>query len=1242
VTLQRIIHPCISLLLISHISKFTPFIVKYVILLATNWNYTDGGINSFNFDFALALGKKTINTSYKVVCLSYRSVLHDLVTIAAQNNVIIASLDLATDVDLGIEHMPQIVDVISKFDDAKFFYFIGHDALTGPLATTLNSDNRFPSNSVVIHHMDYESYYAIKGDNTPDEMDEKFFSQTKILNRADFVIAIGPKLRTSALSKVKNAQKVSMLIPGVQNISPNDFIEKISAITFGRYDIRNDRLKQMALAARAFAEFVAELAGAERKDATLKVIGITEIQQQQEFIKMATEGIEPYINIITLPYSADRGDLFRHLVDSNVCLMLSVHEGFGLVGWEAIAAGVPLVISDNTGLFEFLQKEIGDRPLSDFGVISCSVQGSMDGMVNEADKAKLKAAYNQVSKYGAFYKKGILELRSMLLAKYSWHNCASAFLSLLLEIEDKSGRKSNSVEEVLSERRQVIIKLNTEEKFQPILQLVVRSTASPLTYLSRSVVFSGREMEFGNLLDFCGSNSRMMWWTIIGEGGSGKSRLALELLLDLVISKGWYGGFLGTKTFEEFNWDNWTPAFDTILIVDYAARFQAKIQDFLDRLYRASEFSSKKVRVLLLERNEAGDWWKTLNYLQQQGKILAPWAKYPMNLTSLDDVSMIRLIGSFQHFDKLGKTKAEVLALLKKSPKYNIPLYAILLLANLHQSKNGQSENENVFENFLQREEIEVWLKVMPDEVVQKKHKNLVAFLTIVGGLPSKDFAEYTKHELFPVKKNPELLRALNLLNQEQDYVHSVEPDLLGEHFVFRNFLSGGDFTQVETDLIPILNIAWDIAPQKVLGFFQRIIYDFPNFSFSSILPFPTKIEHVGFWCSLQSDLMTVSVRKLGVSNPELFSLYITLVEVIAKHEELLPYNVMALVKIIETAVLSNDFKNAGYYKEEFKNIISKFITHPELVLSTSYFCFRLIKYLTDDIDLDQAEEFLEILRTLRDLYNSSVSASLIDKIEIEVEWAKERKENVDFAEQFDFSHKIEINTDNISKYYDEARALIVKIQVLQHGGSFAEAFNLFSRLIEITRNSTPEHLIAFLRYQQFSAQGLITTTLLAGQLNEELIFEHNKLAISQYPEELAHECLVFWNSHFHRFLRAYPNVENVLTQLLPIIEVDELPENTWNFYWDCVLTAMQFHLENNEEDKALKSFQTIQGMFDIPIPKQDPATASAAAIYLSLYFQEDSGDVNNRKYYNFAKEYAEIAGTNFKMIYSMLSGFNK
>ena len=74
-------------------------------------------------------------------------------------------------------------------------------------------------------------------------------------------------------------------------------------------------------------------------------------------------------------YTDDRQKLYVALADNEVALMLAWHEGFGLVGWEAIAAGVPLVLSKRTGLYKLLSSL--DDPVGAACVSVVDVEGPM-------------------------------------------------------------------------------------------------------------------------------------------------------------------------------------------------------------------------------------------------------------------------------------------------------------------------------------------------------------------------------------------------------------------------------------------------------------------------------------------------------------------------------------------------------------------------------------------------------------------------------------------------------------------------------------------------------------------------------------------------------------------------------------------------------------------------------------------------------------------------------------------------
>src|SRR5262249_8007231 len=143
---------------------------------------------------------------------------------------------------------------------------------------------------------------------------------------------------------------VTMLIPGFANVPVHPSQHRLHAITFGRMDRESDRIKQGGLAVAGFASAVKEAWSAKglpeklRDNPQMRLIGIKESNGEEEHVlrQLAFEKASRQINLIAVPYDDSRDDPFAELGRSNISLMLSWHEGFGLTGWEAIAGEVPL------------------------------------------------------------------------------------------------------------------------------------------------------------------------------------------------------------------------------------------------------------------------------------------------------------------------------------------------------------------------------------------------------------------------------------------------------------------------------------------------------------------------------------------------------------------------------------------------------------------------------------------------------------------------------------------------------------------------------------------------------------------------------------------------------------------------------------------------------------------------------------------------------------------------------------
>ena len=167
------------------------------------------------------------------------------------------------------------------------------------------------------------------------------------------------------------------------------------------------------------------------------------------------------------------------------------------------------------------------------------------------------------------------------------------------------------------------------------------------SYGRQKAQFVGREEELIALQGFLSAQVMFFWWMVTGEGGQGKSRVALELCLRS--GGGWRSGFL-PKHYDSGFFQEWVPNQPTLLIADHAAAQASRLGEIIQILSDRSENGefAVPVRLLLLERNylEQAEWLKALRgvrnerYMRESKRHL----KEDLVIKSLDDASLCRII----------------------------------------------------------------------------------------------------------------------------------------------------------------------------------------------------------------------------------------------------------------------------------------------------------------------------------------------------------------------------------------------------------------------------------------------------------------------------------------------------------------------------------------------------------------------------------------------------------------------
>jgi len=111
----------------------------------------------------------------------------------------------------------------------------------------------------------------------------------------------------------------------------------------------------------------------------------------------------------------------------------------------------------------------------------------------------------------------------------------------------------------------------------------------------QAVPLVGRELDLRFLHDWLGAKAGIAVTAVVGPGGSGKTRLALEFLQQL--PSDWQGGFLTTEEACRFlgqeNLSEWSWQKPTLVVVDYAAMMSGTLARWFAELADHAAFQHK-------------------------------------------------------------------------------------------------------------------------------------------------------------------------------------------------------------------------------------------------------------------------------------------------------------------------------------------------------------------------------------------------------------------------------------------------------------------------------------------------------------------------------------------------------------------------------------------------------------------------------------------------------------------------
>ena len=378
-----------------------------VTILASEWGSSKGGLSTINRELAIQLAKFS--------CLEVTFFLPKC---------------SEADKKAAASHCISIVEAARRpgYNELDWLSFppghltidvvVGHGAKLGHQAQVIRNSHNCKWVQVV--HTDPEELGMFKCYKNPISTgEEKHHVEVELCQMADFVVGVGPKLVEAFrryLGFCKKHQDVFEFTPGVfdeffsvQQVP--DERKQCSVLVFGRGDAEDFKLKGFDIAARCVAAL---------SDTILVFVGAPHGKHEEITKRFIDFGI-PASRLKVRGFMDSREDLKRLFCEVDLALMPSRTEGFGLTGLEALSAGLPVLVSKNSG----------------FGEALGSVPGGSLFVIEDEDPSAWRVAIKRIwNKDRKSRLDEVKTVRGFCTECYSWSKKCKHLMEKMVELVD--------------------------------------------------------------------------------------------------------------------------------------------------------------------------------------------------------------------------------------------------------------------------------------------------------------------------------------------------------------------------------------------------------------------------------------------------------------------------------------------------------------------------------------------------------------------------------------------------------------------------------------------------------------------------------------------------------------------------------------------------------------------------------------------------------------------------------------
>ena len=317
-----------------------------ITLLSSEWRSTKGGLSTINRELAIQLAK---HPSVEVSVYLPQCSEEDKQVARDHNVRLIKAREMpGLEPNFWLSCLPE---------DHAVDCVIGHGAVLGRQVQILKRIH--PCKWIQVVHTAPEELGMYKSyADAISRGEKKHQAEVKLCEKADQVVAVGPKLAEAFSGYLRACGKDQ----DVLNLTPGIFSEfsdvkqateerkTFSVLVFGRGDNEDFQLKGYDIAARAIAELKDE-----PQPYKLLFVGASSGEEEKVKDSLLKEGIDRS-QLTVRCFNESREQLARLFCEVDLAIMPSRTEGFGLAALEAFSAGLPVLVSRNSGLGEALKK----------------------------------------------------------------------------------------------------------------------------------------------------------------------------------------------------------------------------------------------------------------------------------------------------------------------------------------------------------------------------------------------------------------------------------------------------------------------------------------------------------------------------------------------------------------------------------------------------------------------------------------------------------------------------------------------------------------------------------------------------------------------------------------------------------------------------------------------------------------------------------------------------------------------